>query len=30
MIFTNILLNKFFDFSNEETIHLANDAIEVI
>ena len=29
MIFTNILLNKFLDFSNEETIHLAN-AIEVI
>ena len=29
MIFTNILLNKFHDFSNEETIHLAN-AIEVI
>ena len=28
MIFTNILLNKFLDFSNEETIHLAN-AIEV-
>ena len=29
MIFTNILLNKFHDFSNEKTIHLAN-AIEVI
>ena len=29
MIFTNILLNKFLDFSNEETIHLAN-AIEVM
>ena len=29
MIFTNILLNKFLDFSNEATIHLAN-AIEVI
>ena len=23
MIFTNISLNKFHDFSNEETIHLA-------
>ena len=23
-IFTHILLNKFLDFSNEETIHLAN------
>ena len=29
MIFTNILLNKFLDFSNKKTIHLVN-AIEVI